>query len=474
MPCDSSYWADVDRDIATTPYGHRTAVACHNCYAPTLAGTLTALHDAQQDGADLLELDLTDEGGAIVVEHDDGGGADGPLLASVLADPAIRAGDQLLNIELKEGAPTEAFVKGVLDAVIAADCVHAGRPLLLRAFAIDERVENLLIAQQLLATPAYAAIAPHVRLHALLNAAAGSTTASLVDHIDENAARGFAAIELEVGTPGLLTGIHHAEALGLGTSVWTVPPELGDMHVAGLRDEVDSITTEYPVAAARAQIEAANGRLYLDATAQDVAAGTLAWLGSAATETHTAELDVDARPLARTGDAGDSLEGGFLGFVAGEGRSLPFADVSTDAGTGVLLAVLVRFDTLALPDGTTMSVLGKANAGEYALELFEPAGVGGTVLRFGVHVGDGYHYASLAAGQLGADRAVWVVGAYDGDGGVHLLVDHDLHAVSPETISGGITPNDAVLQLGADPQDPDPPRFFFDGEIQTAIVQAWP
>jgi hypothetical protein len=473
-PCDSSYWADVDRGIATTPYGHRTAIACHNCYASTLAGTLGALHDAQDDGADLLELDLTHEGDAIIVEHDDDGGADGPLLVDVLMDPALRAGDQLLNIELKETAPTEAFVAGVLDAVIAADCVHAGRPLMLRAFVNDGRLENLLIAQTLLATPAYAEVAPFVRLHALFNAALGSSTQTIFDRIDENAERGFDGVEFEIGTTELLTAVHYAESLGLGTGVWTVPSELGDMHVAALRDEVDAITTEYAVASARARVEADNGRVYLDATAQDASDGAIEWAGNDATEVTSIEIDTDAHPLGHGGAAGEPLFGTSLGFVAAQGRSAPLANIANDAAAGVLLAALVRFDELALPDGSTMTVLGKANAGAYALELFNVAGATGTVLRFGVHVGGAYHYASIPVGQLDSARAVWIVGAYDGDGAVRLLVDHSAAGTSTSTASGGVTANDAILQLGADPQDPDPPRFFFEGAIQTALVQAWP
>jgi glycerophosphoryl diester phosphodiesterase len=471
MPCDTSYWAGVDRDVATTPYGHRTAISCHNCYTSTLTGTISALRAAQDEGADLLELDLTDEGGVIVVEHDDGGGADGPALVDVLADPELVAGDQILNIELKETAPTEAFIAGVLDALVASGCVREGRPVMIRAFVSDSRLENLLIAQELLATPAYAELAPHVRIHALLSAGNGNSTATLLGIVDENFERGFDAIEFQFTTPALIAGVHYAESLGLGTSVWTVPPELGEMHVAALRDEVDSITTEYPVASARARVEADNARVYVDATTLAEGATAIDWLGIDAADVTTAEIGNDGRPVALVDAA---LPGTSLGFVPAESRSLPIADVGAEAGAGVLVAALVRFGDLSPGDGATMTVLGKANAGEYSLELFDPAGAGGVLLRFGVHVGEGYHYASLPVSALQADRAAWIVGAYDGDGAVRLMVDHSTAGTTTTDVTGGVTANDAVLQLGADPQDPDAPRFFFDGAIQTALVQAWP
>ncbi len=471
MPCDTSYWAGVDRDIATTPYGHRTAISCHNCYTGTLAGTIAALREAQMQGADLLELDLTDEGGVIVVEHDDGGGADGPALVDVLADPELVAGDQMLNIEIKETAPTEAFIAGVLDALVASGCVRNGRPVMIRAFVADSRLENLLIAQELLATPAYAELAPHVRIHALLSAGNGNSTATLLGLVDENFERGFDAIEFQLTTPALVAGLHYAESLGLGTSVWTVPPELGEMHVAALRDEVDSITTEYPVASARARVEADNARVYVDATTIAAGATSIDWLGVDASDDTTAQLGVAGRPLALVDDA---LPGASLGFVAAESRSLPLANVGGEFGAGVLVAALVHFGDLSPGDGATMTLLGKANAGEYSLELFDPAGAGGAVLRFGVHVGEGYHYASLPVSALEPDRAAWIIGAYDGDGAVRLMVDHSDAGTTTVDVTGGITPNDAVLQLGADPQDPDVPRYFFDGAIQTALVQAWP
>lgn len=471
VPCDTSYWAGVDRDVATTPYGHRTAISCHNCYTGTLAGTIAALRAAQMQGADLLELDLTDEAGVIVVEHDDGGGADGPALVDVLADPELVAGDQILNIEIKETAPTEAFIAGVLDALVASGCVREGRPVMIRAFVSDTRLENLLIAQELLATPAYAELAPHVRIHALLSAGDGNSTATLLSRIDENFERGFDAIEFQLTTPALVAGVHYAESLGLGTSVWTVPPELGEMHVAALRDEVDSITTEYPVASARARVEADTARVYVDATTIAAGATSIEWLGTSAIDATTAEIGVVLRPLAISDAA---LPGTSLGFVPAESRSLPLANVGGEFGAGVLVAALVNFGDLSPGDGATMTLLGKANAGEYSLELFDPAGAGGPLLRFGVHVGEGYHYASLPVSSLDPDRAAWIIGAYDGDGAVRLMVNHSDAGTTTTDVTGGITPNDAVLQLGADPQDPEAPRFFFDGAIQTATVQAWP
>jgi hypothetical protein len=57
---------------------------------------------------------------------------------------------------------------------------------------------------------------------------------------------------------------------------------------------------------------------------------------------------------------------------------------------------------------------------------------------------------------------------------VNLLVDHSAANTTSSSAEGAITANDVLMQLGADPQDPDAPRFFLEGAIQTALVQAWP
>jgi hypothetical protein len=162
VTCDSlPYWAGVQRSLPRTPYDHENAVSCHNCYASSLSATLDKIHAAQASGADLIELDIKDEGGTVYVQHDDTGSTSAPRFAEVLADPGLKAGNQLLFIETKETAPSESYLRAVLDQLAAAGYGVAGRPVVLRTF--DSLRDNLIIARKLLATPTYAAMRPHVR-----------------------------------------------------------------------------------------------------------------------------------------------------------------------------------------------------------------------------------------------------------------------------------------------------------------------
>ena len=101
------------------PTAREDAISCHNCYTGSLTGTVDKLHAAQSDGADLLELDIKDEGGTVYVEHDDTGGTSGPHFSDVLADASLKSGNQILFIELKETNPTVDFVTSVLDQLAA-------------------------------------------------------------------------------------------------------------------------------------------------------------------------------------------------------------------------------------------------------------------------------------------------------------------------------------------------------------------
>jgi hypothetical protein len=54
-----------------------------------------------------------------------------------------------------------------------------------------------------------------------------------------------------------------------------------------------------------------------------------------------------------------------------------------------------------------------------------------------------------------------------------MWIDNDESGVTATTATGGITNNDVPVILGADPQGGGAPRFFFDGEIQMALAEAW-
>ncbi len=149
------YWNGVARDLARSPLGNEAAISAHNCYFPladplmSIDATFFMVHEAIAGGADLIELDIKEEGGVIHVDHDDDGDPDGAHLGDVLDDPVLQAGDQILFIEIKEQEPTEAFIADLLDLLNARREHYArnGRPVVLRVF--HPKQENISLAREL-------------------------------------------------------------------------------------------------------------------------------------------------------------------------------------------------------------------------------------------------------------------------------------------------------------------------------------
>lgn len=467
------FWR-ADRVMATSPLGHVAAISAHNAYedglasaGANLAETVRILHAAQTAGADLLELDLVDVGGVPRVEHDDTGNPARAALADVLDDALLRAGNQVLFLEIKETTPTEAFVRALLDLLAArrGDYARAGRPVVLRAFHSIRA--NLDLARTLLDTDEYVLLRPYVRLSVLFSR--GAATRALVRDAVTN---GYDMVELEYRSADLLTSVSLARSLGLGVNVYTIPATFGEVFVANLRESVDAITVDYPIALSRAVVTDDNAQVFVDVSQQtDATVGAVPYLRTGFPADGLA-VNGGGEPLLRIGAESDPLFGARLVFEPAATRSAALYDADALPGEGVFVAVHVRFGTLTLVDGDTMSVLAKTNAGGYGLELFNPTGTAPTVLRFGVYVGGAYRYATIPASALTTTRAHFITCAYDGDGGVRMWVDNDDGAVAIVSATGGITNNDLPVILGADPQA-GASRYFFDGELQMALVQSW-
>lgn len=479
VACDGKpYTTGIARAFAITPYGHPTGISCHNCYASTgasaLVDTLAKIHQAQTDGADFIELDLREQSGTVYVQHDDGTSVTGAKLGDVLADSQLKSGDQVLFIELKETTPTDAFLASVLDALVANGYGKAGRPVVLRAF--DSIVENVEIARKLLGRAKYASLRPYVRLHVLFEQADGNDVATLQTRVAHVRDEGMHGVEFEYRTPNLFGALAYARSLDLGVNLWTVPVAVGEVFVASLRDQTDVITCDYPVAKARAVVADPNGLLYLDASAQDAAAGQVTWMKTNATPI-TAAVGSTGRPTLTSYATGSSLFGTALSFDAASQQYLPFYNgANNDPTGGFLVSAVVKFDSLAPASGTTAVILGKADSGAFSLELYQPsAGTG--VLRFGVHVGGSYSYATIPTSALDTTSSYLLTGAYDGDGSVWLWVnDSAAQATQGGPVTGGVTVNASRVLLGADPQDGATPvsqQYYFSGKVQMALVQKW-
>jgi glycerophosphoryl diester phosphodiesterase len=462
--CDGqAYWTGISRALSVTPYGRETAVSCHNCYvvgassAASLTSTLTTIHQAQANGADLIELDLKDQGGVVYVDHNDAGTTTGAIFGDVLADAALKSGTEMLFIELKETTESESFVRSVLQTLMTSGYGKQGRPVFLRAF--NAVSHNLAIAQRLLATAEFVALRPYVRLHVLID-----TQQSAVLGVKN---KGYHGVEFQYQSANLFGAMTYAQSLNLGTNAWTIPTSAGEVFVATLRDEVDAITCDYSVSLARQVIKDNNGLLYMNAWNQAAGSAPTWYRTSAAVELPLANA-LKAPSLVDLG-LGKPLFGSALLFKAADGLFAETYDGDNDPSGGYLVSAVVQFDETTPSQADTAVLIGKANAGSFSLELYKPT----NVLRFGVHVNGGYQYATYPTSKLTTTQSYVVTGAYDGDGGVWLWVNND--ATSSTTagpFSAGVTQNDSPILVGADPEVGSP-RFYFSGKIQTALVQKW-
>jgi hypothetical protein len=274
--------------------------------------------------------------------------------------------------------------------------------------------------------------------------------------------------------------------------VWTIPGSFGEAFIAALREDVDEITAEYRIDQARAVVEDANTHAYLNASACASAADTTVTvhrnLGGGP---ETTAIPVNVAPTASAHGTpglqydppGEDRFGCSLDFRSSAGMTQRAVNLGTHppaANEGFLVTAYVNFDVLGSLSGT-MALLNSAEAGGFALELYDDGTT--TVLRFGVHVNGAYRYHAydVAATGLAAPNAALngtdgylLVGAYDGDGGVYLWIDNAVVG-NGGTHTGGVTASGQPTLGGADPQPADAlgARFFFDGLIQVLGVQAW-
>lgn len=477
--CDGKpYWHGVTQALPTTPYGRKTAVSCHNCYvlgssnADSLTKTLAMVNDGRGKVADLIELDIKEEGGVVYVEHDDNnGGTKGALFAETIADPTLKASSKILFIESKETTTSEAYVRKVLEALKANGYATAGRPVVLRAF--DGVSGNLSVARKLLATADFIAMRPHFRLQVLFSRGDGNDIASLQTRIKGAKDKGYHGVEFEYQTPNLFSAIKYAESMDLGTNVWTIPVGVGEVFVTTLRDEVDALTVDYPVDKARALISDNNGLVYLNTWKQS--GSSVQWFRHHLLS-NSMPLGAADRPSLVTSPLGGTLFGGALAFDATKAQHMPLYDADNQPTDGYLVSTVVTFDQPIVPAGETSVLLGKADSASFSLELFRKSGgsEADAVLRFGVFVGDEYRYATYPANKLQSGPSYIVTGAYDGDGSVWIWVNNSsADSTTAGPVKGGVKQNDSPIVIGADPQGPTSTRFYFSGKVQMVLVQNW-
>ena len=469
------YWDGVTRTLARSPLGNVAAISAHNCYTAeinppaSLAATLRKIHAAMAAGADLIELDIKSEGGVVYVDHDDQGTTWGAHLEDVLADPALRAGDQILFIESKETQADPAYVTKVLTHLSDNGYGRFGRPVVIRSF--NNIRQNLILTRDALRDPAFRSMRPWVKLNELFSKNQVASLATSQQMIAQSRQDGFQGVEFHYQDSNLFGMLTFARSLGLGINVWTIPVSLGEVFLAGLREEVDALTVDYPVDKARQVVEDKNLLVYLNAWPRDGSQNTVFWRDGAGA-LHEAPTSHPGTPDYSLWGTGRSLFGGVLDLDASNKEIVTFYDADNIPRQGYFITAVVEFDDLALADGETSAILSKADSGGFALELHNPIGSGGTVLRFGVYVG-GYVYGTVPASLLNTTDSFLLTGAYDGDGGVWLWVNHSSDNLTKDQASGGVGWNSSPVLLGADPQGVGGSRFHFSGKVQQAQVQAW-
>lgn len=460
----SNYWNGVSRALPASPLGNVVAISCHNCYGDTTAQTQAEVAKALARGFDLIELDLTlHADGQVYVEHTDSEIAHGTFDAA-LSNTALQQSNRLLFLEVKEGytsaAASDTLMLGVLRSVRDHNFATAGRPVVLRAFLdTKNRHQHLVRAKNLLALGEFAGIRDHVRFHSLVQT-------DIRNGIRTTQSLGFHGVELEYRMPDLFGALMQAKLLGLGVGVYTAPASLGELYLSALREDVDFITTDYdrgatPLAtSARALVQEPSSLLYMNTGPQT--AYPLSYKRSNATHYSVGQTAGAPTLEVLPANSDEDRVGGSMVFAGGQ--SIGTWDADNASGEGFLVSAVVNFDDLT--SGGTGAILAKSDAGGFALEQ------AGTQLRFGVHVGGSYAYATAPLSGFNGTNSYFIVGAYDGNGAVRLWVDNTEKTASA-SISGGVGLNNSPVVIGADPQGATDRRFYFNGKIQQVMVQRW-
>lgn len=467
------YWSGVDRTFATTEFGNVAAIAAHNCYShdlskphDNLAKTLRNVHTAQRDGADLIELDIKYQHGEIYVDHEDDKGINGAKLSDVFADKALLAGDQILFIEIKEENPTETFVQKLLQQIENTQIAREGRPVVFRAF--EERSRNLTLIQEALKSPKHQELKKHFRLHVFIRRNAERSTKQFHSKIRQAKESGFDGVEFRYDATNLHSGIGYAKSLGLGVGVFTIPKEFGEVFIAGLREDVDSMVVDYSIKKSRQVVKDQNGLVYFNSATFSPMISQAKYFGPE--DGAAIHLVGDRCPLLTSFGHSRPMFGTVMEF--GRPRCAKLYDADNAPNQGYLVSTVVTIPNHVV-DGQTEAIISKADNGGFALEIHNPSGLRPPVLRFGVRVKDDYVYAETPTAKLKGLQSHFIVGAYDGKGGVRMWIDGKDAGVTSKNADGGVVQNNSPITVGADPQGAKNQRYHFNGAIQQIQVQDW-
>ncbi len=492
-------WEGVSRALPMTAEGSVTAVNCHNCYADSssaspssnLAGGLGTISAAVAASADLIELDLHVQSGNWYVAHDSSlnFSSFAPLLSDYLGNASLQSLNQPLFMELKTADPSEAELRDLLTQIAATGYATNGRPVWFRAFHDKANLDSLDV---ILADTTFL---PHnrnyFRLSDLFRASTFSSFATngnggdggMDALIAQSFADGRNMVEFSVAdsyTRNLVGRMAYAKDLGLGVGIWTVPGDnfsnvgWGDMYCAALRNEVDAMTSDWDLADCRGHITTGATLAYFNSHDLNVSgsgASTALPYFTSGGVSQSISVNTSGRPNLIDAGANQDFNGTMLQFDGTE--LLDLGDHDNGSSAGILVAMNVNFDGLSsMSNGDVASLATKAEGSGWYLEI-EQVG-GDPELSFGVHVGGSYHAATWdGGGVLNETSAFWIVGCYDGNGRVRLLVNGDLVASSSNTLTGGVSTNESPIVVGANWQSGGSYIRFMEFQVQSLMVQEW-
>lgn len=474
-----NFWNGVKRNMTTTPYGNVAAINCHNCYYAVkakpddkvaLEKTLNKIKEAQAKGADLIELDIIEVDDVIRVANKDSQISYGAVLKDILQDEDLRKSDQVLFLEIKETKLTsDRFMWLLLNDLKNYGFAQKGRPVVLRAFEDDARIDHLKEVQDLL-NGYFNRMKPHVRLSALINPTLAENTSDFQNRIKKVAEMGFEMIEFNYNTQNLMAHIAYAREMGLAVGLWKIPENLGNILLSSLRDEVDAFSVTYDVKKACNVVKQNNALFYLNAYRKEFVNNDELSFYQNKDELQSLSLSHGNAPALKRNGIMNGDMGNALVFQKGQINFVQSQDIENLPKKGYFVAAAVKFDNLDLEDGQRSVIIGKSNDKDFTLELFNREGNMPTVLRFGVRVNREYHYSFYPAEHLDTKQTYLIIGAYDSDGSVELWVNQDMTGLKMAHTRGAVITEKSPVVVG---NGVDEKNAGFMGKIQMALVQFW-
>ena len=418
------------------------------------------------EGVDIVDLWIKQEGDSLYVDSLDAGGVDGVLLADLLSKSTIASADFLLRLTLSEDTIGASFARSVLDLIDTEreGVARNGRPIIIQ-LPYDKR-ESVSVFLGELGDGDYPFIERYVRFHVSFgNGDLGDIDAfqtAMSDLLDQ----GVDSVSFHTHQTGLFALIQYARSLGLGVEVSDLPEDTAPFLAAMLREDVDSVGIETDLEPMRDTIGLDNQLGYVNVSPADSETLQLDYFRDNS-DSYRFSVAGTGEPTLRSFGTGAPLFGSVLAFDRDESQVLSLYD--GDHTSGVLIALVIQFSDLdSIGTRERRALVSKAGADDgWVLDIF------GDLLRFGVHVDDEWVYASYPMALFQEDRSYIIIGAFSGDGDVHLLVDFNTDFVSTRYSFGDVTSNDLPITIGAYLTSDLEHEAFSSGFIQMIQIQNW-